>query len=208
MKLSEKRICTTNRICPNISTIFTIPNVFTSEECKRIINTGLDNWQEKPALAGEKLDPDYRNITLFIPVDGDPELSNKLYAEILNMNSLENGYQFHIQGIGESLGLMRYQAENIDKEGKPGHYDWHLDIGPEPIPSMRKISFSILLNPGEYEGGELFFNTGNNTPEETPGQDGIGNMIAFPSYLLHKVSHVTSGTRYTLVGWAHGNSFI
>jgi predicted 2-oxoglutarate/Fe(II)-dependent dioxygenase YbiX len=33
-------------------------------------------------------------------------------------------------------------------------------------------------------------------------------MIIFPSYLVHKVMPVTSGTRYALVGWAHGNTFI
>jgi len=216
MKLPDKKpIFTTNRICPNLATIYTTPNVFTSEECKEIINTGLNHWKEKPALVGGIDDSDYRNITLFIPVNQnqDEDLTNKMFAEIMNVNNQENGYQFHIQGIAESIGLMIYQAENINKHGKPGHYDWHIDVGPEIITSTRKIGFSILLNPGEYEGGELCFNTGHHfdpdgLDEVLPGQDGIGTMITFPSYLLHKVTHVTSGTRYALVGWVHGNSFI
>ena len=208
MKLPDKKLMTTNRVCPILATVFTTPKVFTPEECKLIIDTGLDHWEEKPATVGGKENTDYRNITLFIPVEIDVGLSNKIFAEIQNLNNQGNGYQFHIIGIAESIGLMRYQAENIDKHGKPGHYDWHIDIGPETIPSMRKISFSILLNPGEYEGGELFFNTGNDALEKTSGQEGIGTMVTFPSYMLHKVSHVTSGTRYALVGWVHGNSFI
>ena len=212
MKLPDKKpIFTTNRVCPALDTVFTIPKVFTPEECKEIINTGLDHWKEEPAIVGGKKDSDYRNITLF--VHDDVGLKNKLFSEIMNVNNEKNSYQFHIQGIAEKISLMRYQAENIDKHEKPGHYDWHIDIGPEPVCSMRKISFSILLNPGEYEGGELCFNTGHHfdpdgLDEVLPGQDGIGTMITFPSYLLHKVTHVTSGTRYAMVGWAHGNSFI
>ena len=102
---------------------------------------------------------------------------------------------------------MRYQAANIDKHGKPGHYDWHMDVGPGAIPSMRKISYTLILNPDEYEGGELSFHIGRNLDEPFPGQDKSGTLIIFPSYLVHKVTHVTSGTRYSIVGWAHGNSF-
>ena len=109
--------------------------------------------------------------------------------------------------------MMRYHAPNLDKHGKPGKYDWHVDVGPGAVPSMRKISYSILLNPGEYEGGEFvskigrknvaFEGTGN-----SPSEDLTGTMILFPSYVLHRISEVTKGTRYSLVGWAHGNSFI
>ena len=33
------------------------------------------------------------------------------------------------------------------------------------------------------------------------------NMIVFPSYCVHRVLPMTKGTRYAVVGWAHGNSF-
>ena len=35
----------------------------------------------------------------------------------------------------------------------------------------------------------------------------LGRMIIFPSYLLHKINPITSGTRWAMVGWAHGASF-
>ena len=126
----------------------------------------------------------------------------------MNFNQSETGYQFHIQGLAEPPNLMRYQAANIDKHGKPGHYDWHMDVGPGEVPSMRKISYTLILNPKEYEGGELYFHIGRKLDEPFPGQDKVGSMIIFPSYLVHKVSPITSGTRYAIVGWAHGNSFI
>ena len=39
-------------------------------------------------------------------------------------------------------------------------------------------------------------------------EDLTGAMVLFPSYLLHRITEITKGTRYSLVGWAHGNSYI
>ena len=124
-------------------------------------------------------------------------------------NNQELGWQFDIHGMAEPPNVMRYQAPDINKHGKPGKYDWHMDVGPGPVPSMRKLSYSILLNPGEYEGGELCFHIGRNM-DPYPGQttkESIGNMVLFPSYCVHRVLPMTKGTRYAIVGWAHGNSF-
>ena len=43
--------------------------------------------------------------------------------------------------------------------------------------------------------------------QENPTSDLTGTMILFPSYLLHRISEVTRGPRYSMVGWAHGKSF-
>ena len=65
----------------------------------------------------------------------------------------------------------------------------------------------------DIKAGDVITKIGRNeTPFELQGQPTaeslIGTMILFPSYVLHRVSEVTKGTRYSLVGWAHGNSFI
>ena len=205
------------RQCKYLDRVATLANIFTAEECDQIINTGLNDWieedakiqRDKPGEIEQNFEDDfsYRNTTLFIPPKPDEWLFDKILTAIMNFNHHETGYQFDVSGLAEPPNLMRYQAANIDKHGKPGHYDWHMDVGPGPIPSMRKISYSLLLNPNKYEGGELCFHIGRNM-DPFPGQDKIGAMIVFPSYLLHKVTHVTSGTRYAIVGWAHGNSFI
>ena len=109
---------------------------------------------------------------------------------------------------------MRYQAPDIDKRGKPGKYGWHMDVDSEGVAPTRKLSYSILLNPNEYEGGNLIIKMGriDQSTEErsrkSSDEELTGAMILFPSYILHKVAEVTKGTRYSLVGWAHGNSFI
>ena len=107
--------------------------------------------------------------------------------------------------------MMRYHAPDIDKRGKPGKYDWHIDVGPGAVPSMRKLSYSILLNPGEYEGGEFISKIGRlDVAFEGTGdtkQDLTGTMILFPSYLLHRIAEVSKGTRYSLVLWSLGQPF-
>ena len=208
------------RTCPYLDRVATLPKAFTPAECNQIINTALNDWKEEESKIqrdpsdGEivqnfQQDLDYRNVTLFIPPKPDEWLFNRILGSINDFNHRKDGYNFDINGMMEPPNVMRYEASNINKHGKPGKYDWHLDVGPGPVPSMRKISYSILLNPGEYEGGELCFHIGRNE-EPYPGQDkpeACGNIVIFPSYLCHRVLPITSGTRYAVVGWVHGDSF-
>ena len=205
--------------CPYLDRVATLPNVFTPDECGQIINTALNDWEQRESMIQRdegteikqnfKEDLDYRNTTLFIPKGPDEWLFNKILGAIMGFNNSESGYNFDVRGLAEPPNVMRYQAPDISKHGKPGKYDWHMDVGPGPVPSMRKISYSILLNPGEYEGGELCFHIGRNT-DPYPGQteaSAMGNIVLFPSYMVHRVLPMTKGTRYAIVGWAHGSSF-
>ena len=101
-----------------------------------------------------------------------------------------------MSGIVE-LHLLRY--------GLGGHYKTHIDIGTQGIPSKRKISFTLLLN-DSYEGGKLnFVDLVVRCPkEESKPNLEIGDMIIFPSFLPHKVEPITSGVRWSLVGWMWG----
>jgi len=82
-----------------------------------------------------------------------------------------------------------------------GHYNWHLDMGAGKH-FTRKLSFIVGLTPTEsYEGGEVVFKAGSNERSFKIPQ---GQMILFPSYILHKVTPVTKGERCVLVGWLRG----
>ena len=60
---------------------------------------------------------------------------------------------------------------------------------------------SIQLSDGDdYEGGD-FEMRGSTTPE---GQRDRGSVIIFPSYLVHRVTPVSAGTRRSLVTWIEG----
>ena len=82
------------------------------------------------------------------------------------------------------------------------HFNWHIDqitITGE----SRKISFSLgISDETEYEGGDLGFKTGD--LEEDYYKIGRGDIIVFPSWMLHKVTPVTKGKRRVLVGWGEG----
>jgi PKHD-type hydroxylase len=106
-------------------------------------------------------------------------------------------YKFNITEITEQIQYTVYNSS------EQGHYDWHIDMGPDK--AKRKLSLVCQLSdPSEYEGGELQINAGNiMIPEKDKG-----TIIIFPSYLLHRVTPVTKGTRRSLVLWIEGPAFI
>lgn len=102
------------------------------------------------------------------------------------------------------------------------YYGWHQDAWPEPYPmnhrdkdvrnKNRKLSSTIALNSkDEYEGGVLQVALDNmhNPKRQIQNVDlsTRGSITVFPSYLWHRVTPVTKGTRYSLVMWTLGNSF-
>ena len=81
------------------------------------------------------------------------------------------------------------------------HFNWHIDQIAVKGES-RKISFSLgISDESEYEGGDLGFKAAE---EEDYYKIGRGDIIAFPSWMLHKVTPVTKGKRRVLVGWGEG----
>jgi predicted 2-oxoglutarate/Fe(II)-dependent dioxygenase YbiX len=55
--------------------------------------------------------------------------------------------------------------------------------------------------PEDYEGGDLELMYGNQPQTMDKAR---GAFIAFPSFLLHRVTPVTRGTRWSLVAWILG----
>lgn len=128
----------------------------------------------------------------------------------------------YIEASNKAAG-WNYQYDSFEKcqftiydssKGKQ-HYDWHTDGKPgEGSTKCRKISTSILLNdPSEYEGGELLFRSYvppyDNVPKIIHTKEIMqqGTVITFPSFVMHKVTPVTKGIRYSLVIWHRGDNF-
>jgi predicted 2-oxoglutarate/Fe(II)-dependent dioxygenase YbiX len=92
-------------------------------------------------------------------------------------------YQYTVYGVGDGYG-------------------WHIDCGSL---NRRKLSFTLQLSdPADYDGGELEIWTGAE-PQVMPKEK--GTLIAFPSFMLHRVKPVTRGVRKALVIWASGEPF-
>ena len=123
-----------------------------------------------------------------IPINSN--IGATLNFVILDLNEIFNYRLSCIQDIQ----YLEYQ------EGD--YYDWHTDIA-DGISSLRKISMSYVIN-DDFDGGELeFFHGGEksiiNTTEDY--------LVAFTSFINHRVHKVTRGVRKALVVWVNGESW-
>ena len=107
------------------------------------------------------------------------------------------------------------------KYGKEQYYHWHQDSHHKPYGQntgwqeglIRKLSVTISLVDGSsYEGGdlELFHQRSwkDNKPMISEQARNKGSITVFPSFVWHRVSPVTEGTRYSLVIWNLGKEFV
>ena len=105
-------------------------------------------------------------------------------------------FNFDIFGAIEGIQFTTYQSPS-------GNYGKHTDNGHGS--TIRKLSISIQLSdPNSYIGGELCLYN-NENPIIMPKKQ--GQVIMFPSYVLHEVKPVTKGERISLVVWLTGKQF-
>ena len=100
-----------------------------------------------------------------------------------------------VGGVEANVQLARYDSASL------GFYNWHTDFA--GIRPLRKLSISIQLSrPEDYDGGDLELMYGIE-PQKLDRTRGA--LIAFPSFMLHRVTPVTRGTRWSLVAWILGS---
>ena len=89
---------------------------------------------------------------------------------------------------------------------------------PYSLGKIRKLSIVVsLVDKSKYEGGDFQLDLRNKEidfkKKETQDVRNIltlnelneaGTIVVFPSFLWHRVTPVTKGTRYSLVGWSLG----
>ena len=122
--------------------------------------------------------------------------ATELYDILQEVAKMVNLYfKYDLTGI-EKAQIMHYKAPS-------NGYNYHIDLEPHTSETSRKVSVSILLN-DEYEGGEICFRT---SEEGTCQKPETGNVIAFSSFIPHKINPVTSGERYAVVVWFTGTPF-
>lgn len=120
--------------------------------------------------------------------------------------------QFTKYGVGQYYG---WHCDSWDQPySRPQNADgtWPMDHG-----KIRKLSVTIsLCDPSEYVGGNLEFDFRNSmdtewkkgkTTKECVEIRPRGSIIVFPSFVWHRVTPVTKGTRYSLVIWNLGYPF-
>ena len=120
-------------------------------------------------------------------------------------------WKFQLSTMPEQIQYTEYLGN------KGGKYEWHQDIGPG-LGSQRKISITVQLSEAdEYEGGDLELFKGGPFPvhEDENNISSIdiaprkaGCVFIFPSFMMHRVAPVISGTRKSFVLWLGGGHYI
>jgi len=101
-------------------------------------------------------------------------------------------FNFDLNGQSE-IYFARYETGD--------HYDkLHIDSLPAPV--TRKISFSMFLN-DNYQGGD-FEILGEKLEFDRLNTTRKGKLFVFPSFLPHRVTKITAGTRYVIFGFLLG----
>jgi PKHD-type hydroxylase len=95
-----------------------------------------------------------------------------------------------------------------------GKYDWHMDTemngsANDWTKETRKLSLVMLLSEPviDFSGGEIQINRGQ---EDNPLTLDMwkGRIVAFPSFMIHRVKPVFLGVRKSLVIWVEGPKFV
>jgi PKHD-type hydroxylase len=168
--------------------IGTFENFLSIEECNTILNKCKEELTLSAAKVynnsrGEHNKTNRKSSVAWISDLGflNERLTNKLRGS------------FNIKGM-EVTGLGEYQFTEY-KEGE--YFDWHTDSN-KTIFKDRFVSIVIQLN-NSYAGGILQIR--NSKGEDLSIENKIGTLYIFSSNLLHRVTPVNNGVRYSLVNW-------
>lgn len=173
-------------------------NAFSNAELQTIEKYGDGLAQQTADLSGKRADYDAIRVTRVAWIERKPEtawLYGRLEDMVLRLN--EQYFKYELYGLAESFQYTVYHGS----EGS--HFDWHKDHG-NAHEEPRKISLSLQLSEASaYEGCDLELHGAH--VQAAPRTR--GTMIAFPSYMLHRVTPIISGVRKSLVIWAAGPEF-
>ncbi len=168
---------------------------FLPHEVDKIRSLWDDDESIKATLGGsdEKYNDDLRKSSVIF-LDDNEEM--KWIYEKLKMIAIAANHEyfwFDILGFHQKLQLTQYSEGDF--------FDWHLDFGAAEI-SARKLSVTVQLSdPDDYEGGDLEFMINQKTVKAPRDK---GTIVVFPSFIMHRVTPITKGTRKSIVGWVSG----
>ena len=165
--------------------LYSVPNFFNSEELEQINNI-ISDGEWFTATASQQLERKTK-------IKWINKSHNLLFDKLLSGSHEANkNYGFNITQVKE-ISILKYDTGDF--------YSKHIDMSGHD--SDRKLSVIIPLS-NDYEGGDILFFTSKN-PIKMPKQSNIATF--FPSYVVHEVTEVTKGVRYSLVSWANGDYF-
>lgn len=179
------------------------PAAVSAARCNELIQRGLSLPSQNASIGFDKdhIDNSYRISTIrwfYAPENKD------IVDTMMHFATMANREYF---GFDISVGSHELQFTEYHGNSN-GKYDWHHDVWWEnPRPHDRKLSVVIQLqDPNRYEGGNFEFRMPHD-PGDLLNFKLQGSVIVFPSFFEHRVTPITSGTRYSLVTWVDGPKF-
>lgn len=169
---------------------------FTKQECESIVEY-CKKQELHDGVIGGGHDSEVRKskIAFIGPTPEFHHVFEKLTDAVFLLN--DRIWDFDLYAFGEHLQFTEYTAPG-------GKYESHTDVIPGGL--IRKLSIIIqLTDENDYEGGDVEGFSSIERPMVMSREQ--GTVLAFPSYLLHRVTPVTKGTRHSLVGWVNGKPF-
>ena len=178
---------------------WTWPNALSDEDCDYI----LDKAKEEETIAGTTFNGEDNIRRSNIKWINDELIHSTIWKLGNRVNSA--GFGFDLYHSINDIQFTEYS--HTDK----GTYNWHVDshFGENSNDySVRKLSIIIqLTDPSEYDGGDIQLNIAHKPEELGQIVKLRGTLIAFPSFILHKITPITKGTRNSLVSWFEGPSW-
>jgi PKHD-type hydroxylase len=179
-----------------------IEDCFTEEEIEKIEQYCSTKKLDRASTVGSNSFSRVSN-NCFNDVDHENQwFISRLNEAIENAN--EAFYNFDLYGYS----YFQYAEYEGSENGK---YDAHTDLifgGDKPsyMVDTRKLSLSLLLSEPEKDfiGGEFFIHLSGNPSLHRLKK---GQIILFPSFMLHGVNPVLSGIRKSIVIWVEGPKF-
>jgi PKHD-type hydroxylase len=176
-----------------------VPEALTSTECDELITQVAAQKLKEAGLVGGTKAPEIRRAEIgwLDDIAQTAWVMDRMMRLVSQAN--HQAFGFDLSDFGESPQVACYDAARM------GHFDWHSDIGAGTWAAKRKLTIVVQLSdPAAYDGGLLELRPDSNIRSAPQTR---GTAILFPSFVLHRVTPVTAGTRWSLTLWSHGPAF-
>jgi PKHD-type hydroxylase len=194
---------------PYLTSNFTLPivhldNIFTNKELDSIVNY-CETYEVHESTVGTDRIKKQSTRQSDIKFHNIDQHNHWIFERLLDSAESINQQFYNF----ELSGFNYFQYTTYNNIGS--HYDFHVDImygnrithWSEVMP--KKLSFSLILSdPKDYTGGDFEIMVDK---DPTIIEQPKGRLLAFPSFILHKVSPIISGSRKSLVFWVLGPKF-
>jgi hypothetical protein len=182
----------------SLDVCYTIKNGLSNAFCNKLIEEySKPEVEKEQPFIGEgrdlinNINLNIRNV-LRLPLPMNQGIGATLTSCGLNIN--HEKWQYNITHSNQTEFLM------YDVNGK---YEAHVDTFHQLGNETRKLTCLAILN-DDFEGGKFYIQQSNEKiypPQEK------GDIIVFPSFMMHGVEPVIKGKRFTVVTWLVGPYF-